>query len=123
MGYFFRNKNKFNAVRTNGMGSKLEASVYQILVLRERLGQISDIKQQVLVDLSCGIRWKVDFSFLDKARDEIMYAEAKGVETERYRLCLKLWRGGHGPGYLEVWKGSFQRPTLVEIIKPKTGGR
>lgn len=119
MAFPFRPKNKFRAVRTNGMGSKLEAAVYQILLLRQKAGEISDIKQQVSVDLSCGIRWKVDFSFFDKCRDLEVWAEAKGLETERYRMCVKLWRGGHGPGLLEIWKGSYQRPILKEIVIPK----
>jgi hypothetical protein len=60
----------------------------------------------------------VDFNFLDLKTKKRVWVEAKGCETERYRLCLKLWRGGHGPGELEIWKGSWQRPILVEIVKP-----
>lgn len=113
-------RSRFGSVRSNGMSSKLEASVYQLLVLREKAGNISDIRQQHAVDLSCGIKWKVDFSFIDNETKERVFAEAKGVETERYRLCLKLWRGGHGPGRLEIWKGGYQRPQLVEIVTPKS---
>lgn len=112
-------RSKYNAVRSGGFGSKLEACVHEILQNRERAGQISDIKQQDRVDLSCGIFWKVDFSFTDNNTGERVWCEAKGVETERYRICLKLWRGGHGAGKLEIWKGSYTNPKLVEIVTPK----
>lgn len=114
----FQKRGKFGAIRTNGMSSKLEAAVHQILLIREKAGEISDIQQQCAVDLSCGIKWKVDFSFLNNFSGEKVWAEAKGVETERYRICLKLWRGGNGPGKIEIWKGDYRRPTCVEIITP-----
>lgn len=110
--------NKFGARRTDGFASKLEAAVHQILRLREKAGEISDI-QRGRVELTCGITWNVDFNFIDKTSGKRVWCEAKGVETERYRLCLKLWRGGHGPGLLEIWKGNWRRPTLVEIVKPQ----
>ena len=114
-------QNKFGNQRTDGFSSKLEAAVFQILQLREKAGEIADIRQQVTVDLTCGIRWKVDFSFYDEAAMRRVWAEAKGCETDRYRICLKLWRGGHGPGDLEIWKGRWQNPTLVDIVKPQEG--
>lgn len=111
--------NKFRAIRTNGFSSKLESAVYEILKLREKAGEISDIQQQASVDLGFDIRWKVDYSFTVRETGKRFWAEAKGIETDRYRICLKLWRGGQGPGPLEIWKGSYQKPKLVEIIYPK----
>ena len=118
-------KQKYGAVRTNGMGSKLEAAVYQILLLREKAGEITDIQKQARVHLSCQIYWKVDFSFMERGtmnrRARRVYCEAKGVETERYRICLKLWTE-HGPGPLEIWKGSWQQPKLYKIVEVKRNG-
>ena len=111
-------KLKFGNQRTNGFASKLEAAVHQILMLREKSGEITDVKRGG-VELTCGINWNVDFNYIDKKTKKRVWVEAKGVETERYRLCLKLWRGGHGPGPLEIWKGSWQKPMLVEIVYPK----
>ena len=116
MGWPIR-RNKFGAQRTNGYSSKLEAAVRQILDLREKAGEISDIKRGA-VELTCGIRWNVDFNYLDVKTGKRVWVEAKGVETERYRICLKLWRGGFGPGVLEIWKGDWRRPVLVDIVKP-----
>lgn len=114
----YKKNNKYNAKREAGFGSKLEAEVYKILKLREKAGQIQDLCQQQRVDLSCNIFWKVDFSFVETATNRRVWAEAKGVETERYRLCLKLWKGGHGPGKLEIWKGHYTCPRLIEIVEP-----
>lgn len=119
MGYNWpkRKINKFNAIRTEGMGSKLEAAVYQILLLREKSGEISDITKQTRVHLGCGIYWRVDFSFCVNAAGCRVWAEAKGVKGERYRICLKLWRD-HGPGPLEIWEGHYSKPYLKEIVIP-----
>lgn len=114
-------KNKFNAVKTSGgFSSKLEAAVYNLLKLREKSGEISEIKQQQTVVLQDGprntrITWRVDFSFYDLKTGQTTYAEAKGVETQEYKLKLKLWRKLK-PANLEIWKGNYTRPILVELI-------
>lgn len=124
-------RSKYGAVRTNGMGSMLEAAVYQILELRQKAGHIADLKQQVSVELgeeffvsaNTGkikkriVRWKVDFSYFDKALRQTVWAEAKGVETAHYRKQKRLWKAGAGPGRLEIYKGSWRRPRLVEVIE------
>jgi hypothetical protein len=112
--------NKYGAVRSNGFGSKLESAVYQNLLLREKAKEISSIKQQHGVDLGFGISWKVDFSYFDLISWQRIWVEAKGVKTERYRMCLKLWEGGQGPGPLEIWEGSYKQPKLIKIVIPKT---
>lgn len=128
-------RHKFGAVRTNGHRSKLEAAVRQILDLRQRAGEISDIKceQSVLLgtetvlNLRTGksrtrnIQWKVDFSFIEVNTNTRVWCEAKGVETRLYRKQLRLWREGAGPGKLEIWKGDWRRPELVEVVIPKQG--
>lgn len=112
-------RNKYNAVRVGPYGSMLEKAVYDQLRLRERAGLIMNIRQQTYVELVCGIGWKVDFSFLNTKTGETEYAEAKGVETERYRILVKLWAGGFGPGRLEVWKGDYRKPRLANVINPE----
>jgi hypothetical protein len=116
---FKTKKNKFNAIRTGGNASKLENAVYQILLLREKAGEISDIRQQRGVHLGCGINWNVDFSFCDNKLNRITWAEAKGIKGERYKICLKLWRD-HGPGILEIWEGDYHNPFRSEIVIPLT---
>lgn len=114
-------RNKYKAARTNGLSSKLESAVYDLLKLREKAGEIKDIKLQQTVVLQEGgkdvrIAWKVDFSFINKATEGLEYAEAKGIETGDYRIKLKLWKK-NPPAPLEIWKGDYRRPKLVEKIK------
>ena len=116
---------KYRAKRTaDGFPSKLEASVYQMLLLREKAGEIKNIRRQHAVQFACGPRWKVDFSFTDCATGETVYCEAKGAELETYRLKKRMYAGCpvlESAGKLEIWKGTYARPVLVEEIKP--GGK
>lgn len=111
--------NKYKAKRTGDFPSKLEYAVHEILLLRQRAGKINDIKRQQKVILQDGgrdtnISWRVDFSFEENG--ETVYAEAKGIETGEYRLKLKLWRK-NPPADLEIYKGSWSNPVLIERIK------
>ena len=96
--------------------------MHQILLLRERAKEITDIKCQTAVELTAAkIRTKMDFSYVVIASDERIWVEAKGVETERWRMIEKLWRF-YGPGKLEIWKGRFEKPTITDLIDPTIKG-
>jgi hypothetical protein len=104
----------------DGYGSKLEQAVGQVLQAREQSGEIRNIRRQVAVVLQDGPRerrivWKIDFSFEVVVTGLTRFAEAKGFETEVYKLKLKLFRG-RPQGDLEIWKGSYKSPQLVEVI-------
>lgn len=111
--------NKYGAKAANGYDSYLEGSVGAWLELRQRNGEITDLKRQQTVVLQDGppnqrIAWKVDFSFVEKGI--LVYAEAKGFETEDYKLKLKLWRGRR-PAPLEIYKGSANNFQMTERIE------
>ena len=115
-------RNKYNAVKTLGYDSKLEQAVHNILLLRERSGQIKDIKSQQTIVLQDGaqdvrITWRVDFSFINCVNEQLNYCEAKGLEDATYKLKLKLYRK-NPPAVLEIWKGTYTRPYLHEVITP-----
>lgn len=122
----FRHKYGAKPVTIEGEAfpSKLEGAVYQMLKLRERAGEIRDIRRQSSIVLKskcneCGdgpVVWKCDFSFEDAATGARVYAEAKGVETSDYKKRKRLWKA-KPPAKLEIWKGSWQRPKLVEVIE------
>ena len=120
-----KNPHKYGAKSGDGFGSKLESAVHGILQLRERNGEISNIQRQQTVVLQDGARdvritWRVDFSFTDTATGTTIYCEAKGFETSDYKLKLKMWRKLK-PHTLEIYKGSYTRPVLVEkILKDDT---
>lgn len=98
--------------------SELEAALYDLLMLRERAGEFRDLRCQPQVYLTdARIVMKPDFIAYDEEQRPL-YFEAKGFETDIWRLKRRLWEY-YGPGPLEVWKGSAKRPRLVEIITPK----
>lgn len=85
--------------------SKLEADLYVHLKEREKLGEIRDIKCQVQVRLTdAKILYKPDFSAIEVDSGQVVYFEAKGFETDVWRIKRRLWEAGYGPGRLEVWK-------------------
>jgi hypothetical protein len=113
---------KYKAKRTDGFPSKLEAAVYGKLLEREKFGLIKNIKRQQVVTLincdHCGTRmtWKVDFSFEENGRT--VFCEAKGIETDDYKRKVKQWRESP-PARLEIWKGIYKNPKLIEVIERK----
>ena len=118
---FAKPQRVMNAKETNGFPSKLESAVYDILTLRERAGEIKEIRRQHVVELQGGARdtritWAIDFSFIDCKTDEICFAEAKGFATEIYKLKLKMFRF-KPHGRLEIYGGDYRRPKLIEVIE------
>lgn len=114
-----RKRNKFGATRTpDGFPSKLEAAVYQLLLLRERMGEIKNISRQPSVKLTrAAIGYKPDFKYIDCKTGETVHVEAKGQETEGYSIRKRLWKY-YGPGRLEIYKGHYRRPGLQEVVVP-----
>lgn len=119
----WQRKNKFNRTKVKKLGytfdSKLESAVHDILLLRERAGEIKEIKQQVNVHLTLAkILYKPDFSYVDCATGETVYVEAKGFPGPIFNLKKRLWKF-YGDGKLEIWKGTYQKPYLDEIVIPQ----
>jgi hypothetical protein len=111
-------RSKYGSKRTNGFASSLENSVHELLLIRERSGEIRDIRQQHTVSMTrADIRCKIDFSFIECATEKLIFVEAKGLETDRWRIIKKLWRF-YGPSTLEIWKGRAKKPYLDEVIQP-----
>lgn len=125
-------RHKYGATRTELYGesfpSRLEASVFQQLMLRAKMGELENIQRQACVRLmskckECGsgpVDWKVDFSAVVIATGETIYIEAKGVETSDYKKRKRLWKT-RGPGVLQIYKGSWRNPRIVEEIYPEGG--
>ena len=110
--------------------SALEGAVYSILKIREKAGELSEIKLQTCVRLiekcsECGreaMDFKVDFS-ATLPNGKTLFVEAKGVRTNSYIQREKAWKT-KGPGVLEVWGGAWRSPKLLKTIdpnKPKGG--
>lgn len=64
------------------------------------------------------INYIADFSAFELATGNIIFFEAKGVETPSWRIKRRLWEF-YGPGELRIYKGNHVRPFLFETIVPK----
>lgn len=116
-----RTKFKNTKVQTAGRSfdSKLEAAGYQLLLLREKAGEIRNIRQQVSVYLTLArIRYVADYAFEDVSTGGTIHCEFKGFKTPVWALKRRLYEW-YGPGPLEVYEGSHANPKLTEIIIPK----
>ncbi len=110
---------KYKAVASGGKHSKLEAAVEQMLFLREKAKEISDIRSQVTVYLTkAEVVYKPDFQFVMNATGVVWFCEAKGFQTPEWRIKRRLWTV-YGPGPLEIWTGHWRRPALTETIVPR----
>lgn len=114
---------KYRAKRVSYDGqnfaSKLEASVYQILKLREKAGEIEILASQETIYLTdADIAYKPDFTVMDKKTGLTVWIEAKGLATAVWAIKKRLW-AKYGPGNLEIWKGKYNRPYLDEVVVPK----
>jgi hypothetical protein len=90
---FFK-QNKFGARKTvcslgHPHPSGLEASVCEVLILREKAGDIRNLKYQATVHLGFGIKWKIDWSFEQSPDWSLTFAEAKGVDTRDFKLMKR----------------------------------
>lgn len=117
-------KTKYGNKRTGkgaeGYDSLLEERVGSDLYLREKAGEISNIRRQVTVVLQEGsnkerIAVKIDFVAFDETAKKDFAIEAKGCSTPRWSLCLKLWRVLK-PMKLEIWGGTHKSPRLIETV-------
>jgi hypothetical protein len=116
---------KYNASQQIGFGSKLERAVYLELLNRQSEGEIKDIKRQQTVVLQEGSRevritWKLDFSFFSMKFNKTIYCEAKGFETNDYKLKLKIWRHNL-PAPLEIWRGNYREGIIEPFLAERVG--
>lgn len=98
--------------------SKLEAALFDLLNLEMKAGIWTDIQCQASVYLTeAKILYKPDFKVVSSVGDEA-YAEAKGFETDTWRIKRRLWKH-YGPGPLMIYKGSSRGPFVFETIIPR----
>lgn len=101
--------------------SKLEADYRKILELMMIAGEIKDLIDQPQVYLTdAQIGYRPDFAYVERATGQRVFIEAKGMETEGYRLKLKLWEVyGPGPLYIVKRLRAKDAPTIVRKVIPK----
>jgi hypothetical protein len=115
--------NKYRSKRVKHLGytfaSQFECAVFNFLLLREKAQEIRDIQCQDHIYLTkARIPYIPDFKFLDLKSGEFVWAEAKGFETDPWKIKRKLWQY-YGPGKLEIYKGSAKSFKLYETVIPE----
>lgn len=103
----------------HSFASQLEAGLFLMLTAMEQAEEVKDLACQPHVFLTdARIEMIPDFRVFDLRREELVYHEAKGFETDVWRIKRKLWTH-YGPGPLRVWKGRATALRMVEEIIPK----
>lgn len=117
----FKPKYKNTRVKHAGysFASQLECAVFNFLLLREKAGEIQDIQCQDHIYLTdARICYIPDFKFTDVKTKNFVWAEAKGFETDVWKIKKRLWEF-YGPGNLEIYKGNAKKINLKEVVIPK----
>ena len=106
-----KRRSKFGAIASfskmagRRFDSKLERRRGEELILLEKAGHISELEFQPQTYLTAAhIGYKPDFRYIENGVE--YYEDAKGLETESFRIKAKLWsRYGPGPLWITVKHG------------------
>jgi len=124
---FPKRKQKYGSVRIKhhagySFASKLEGDLFDFLEILKKGGNIKDIVVQNSVYLTAArIQYIADFKAFDIELNEYSWWEAKGFETDVWRIKRRLWKH-YGPGLLHVYKRQGRGLYLAETIVPKING-
>jgi hypothetical protein len=93
--------------------STFEGKRWMELQAMKWAGEISDLRRQVHVHLTAGIKMIVDYSYFDNHGVQV-YEDAKGVETAVFKLKKRLW-AEYGPGPLLL---SSAKRGVYQVVTP-----
>lgn len=98
--------------------SKLERAVCDLIVLREKAGELKHVSHEFRCRLSdAEIIYIADFRC--EKNGVPFFIESKGFPTQKWVIVKKLWRV-YGLGVLQIYGGSWTKPILIETIIPKS---
>lgn len=95
--------------------SLIERDYHELLLIRERVGEVKEVEYQPSYTLVAGIKYKADFKYtvvqccpeeaaLDVKTGDTIVVDTKGnLLGDRFRMVMKLW-AEKGPGPLHVVK-------------------
>lgn len=98
---------KYQAIRDGKYASKRESRRSQELVLLQKIGEISDLKEQVKYTLipkqegERAVTYTADFVYRDKEGRQVV-EDSKGFKTQQYVIRRKLMQFVHGIKVKEV---------------------
>ena len=117
-----RRSNKYGAKRVEISGesydSKLECEMHGLLKLMERGGLINNIRRQVVVQLTRFVKWRADFVVFDVKRNADIIVEAKGFESERWKVLLQLLPE-FSPMVVQIWCKKGSKLAMTKEIIPE----
>lgn len=99
--------NKYRNARHNGFASKKEANRASQLEVMQKLGLISELKQQVAYEIlpkqvgERAAKYLADFQYID-AEGNVVTEDCKGMRTREYILKRKLMLFRFGIKILET---------------------
>jgi hypothetical protein len=97
-------RNKYGNKHENGFASKREARRHEVLMLRAKAREISELRCQVpfRIDVNDELVciYKADFTYLEGGA--LIVEDTKGYRTPVYRLKKKLMKAVHGIDIREV---------------------
>ena len=98
---------KYGAKKVGKYASKREAVRAHDLALLQKIGEISELREQVKFELipkqdgERAVTYTVDFAYKD-ASGQMVYEDSKGMRTQQYILRRKLMLWVHGIRIKEV---------------------
>jgi hypothetical protein len=96
----FRAGTKYGAKRVDGYASKRERDYAAHLATLKQAGKILDWIEQVPVKLPGGIKYVIDFMTI--ASDGVRFIEVKGMETDVWKIKMKLLSEAHPEIYARL---------------------
>lgn len=106
-------KRAASALTGRSYASMTERDRAEALHLLEQGRAITDLQEQVKVELVAGISWRLDFAYREGGA--LVFEDVKGFETKDFKLKCKLW-AAFGPAPLRI----ITRGKLVRTIVPTT---
>ena len=95
---------KYGAIKTNGYHSKKEAKRAEELKILQRIGDISELKEQVVFILAPSVvrkgrkrppvKYIADFTYTENGKHIV--EDVKGMKTSMYNLKAHLMMAVHG---------------------------
>jgi hypothetical protein len=121
-----KHRSKYHAEATEAHGkvypSKLEADRAAQLRWLQTCGEISELREQVVVELAGSVDYRADFAYVEQPSGRLVHEDSKGVLSDRFRVVCQLWPLW-GPTPLIVSKRVDGRIVVVKEILPKPQAR
>lgn len=116
-----RRSNKYGARRLEVSGesydSQGEHHMHELLKIMCMNGLVSNIRRQVVIQLTRYVKWRSDFIVFDVVRKQDVIIEFKGFEDLRWKVLLQLIPE-FSPMPVQIWNKQGARLFMKQEIVP-----